>query len=625
VPLVLVAPLGAFVIAISGVRTRRSASNTALFGVVVSLLATLLVGWGLAKKSAPFVTNYEYFNLSVAFNGPTVFQSFGIDIVLRVDHLTVAALLVVEVCVLAVLGWHRVMGRSEAGGARFHAIASVFLFGCIGALLSDDLAELLKFWSVAGAASYLLLAHRWGLDAPARATRIALALPFLTDLFLLCGIAVLYSRYGVQSHPALGRSFLDLTSLIPILHTTAGATVKALVVASVLMFVGIAGRLALWPLSSWFTRTTVDAPAAASAMTQAVWSVVAIVVLYRLMPIFVASNPQTLTACLYACGAAAVIAPLIALVTSEPRRAIALMGAGIAAVGAAVVIHGFRNASFTFAIAGVACVLAASLARVAGSLSASVVTVAMRTDDLTEMGDAWRRMRRSAVVLLVAASVLALSASGALAFSVSSSSRLGLALGDAVLLVAVGSLRIFLAIAVGPLRRRRAFEPDRVRDAPSSSLGWAYLLAVGGALLLAASFFHSWLDFLDGHQHPAPNAANYLLWIAVALVGFAAAALAYSTNKYGATRASTALGGWTNRAGTLATAAVDRFVVGPAVAVAGGTEDWSVRRDDAVGESTIAAGRLVALALRVPALPVVIVLGVLLAVGLALLSSGVLR
>ena len=624
-PLVVVAPLGALVIAVTGVRTRRSASNTAMFGAVVSLLATLLVGWGLAKKTAPFVTQYQYFNLSVAFNGPTVFQSFGIDIVLRVDHLTVFALLVVELSVLGALGWHRVMGRSEAGGARFHALASLLLFGCAGTLVSNDLAELVAFWGLTGAATYLLLAHRWGLEAPARATRIALVLPFLTDLFLLCGIAVLYSRYGVQTHPSVGRSFLDLTTLVPILHTASGWTVKALVVASVLLFVGIAGRLALWPLSSWFTRTTVDSPAAASAMTQAVWSVLAVVVLYRFMPILAASNLQTLHAFLYACGAAAIIAPLIALVTNEPRRAIALVGAGVGAVGAAVVIDGYQNAGFTFAIAGVACVLEAALARVAASLTASVVSIAMRTDDLTEMGDAWRRTRASAVVMLVAGIVLGLSASGALGFSVSSSSRLGLALGEAVVLVSIASMRIFLAISIGPLRRRRAFEPDRVRDAPSSSLMWAFVLAAAGAVLVVASFVHNWLDFLDGRKHPVSSASTYLLWIAVALVGFAAAAIAYSTNKYGAARASSAFGDWAGRATSVATRAVSRFVVEPATAIAGGTGDWILRRDDAVGESILATGRLVALASRVPVLPVVLLLGVLLAVGFALLSPGVFR
>lgn len=609
------APLAAFVIAISGVRTRRSASNVAMFGAVVALLDTLLIGWGLAKKSAPFQSSYQYLNVPVAFSGPPNFQGFGIDIVVRVDHLTVFALLVVEICVVGALGWHRIMGRSEAGAARFHALASLFLFGSVGTLVSYDLAELFAFWGLTGAVTYLLLAHRWGVDGPARSTRIALALPFLTDLFLLCGIAVLYSRYGVQ----------NLTTLLPILHTTIGWTVRSLVVASVLLFVGVAGRLALWPLQSWVTRTAVDAPPAASAMTQTVWSVVAIAVLYRVMPIFVASNAQTLRDCMYACGVAAVIAPLLSLVANEPRRAIALLGSGVAAAGAAVVVHGFQNAGFTFAVAGIACIGAAALARVGGLLAASGLAAAMRTDDMTEMGDAWRRMRASATALLVAGIVLGLSVSGALAFSVASNSRLGLVLGEAALLVSIGALRLFFAIGIGPLRRRRAFEPDRVREVPTAALAWLYWLAIGGAVLVVASLVHNWLDFIDGHKHPAPTAGTYVVWIAVALVGFAVAAIAYLVDKDAAARSSAGLGARVNRVVAVGTRVANRFLVEPAVAIAAGTGDWILLRDDAVGRSSVATGRFAAAASRVPVVPAVILLAVLLAIVVALLSPGVFR
>ena len=614
----VVVPLVTFVMAVSGVRTRRSASNLALFGAVVSLFLTLLVGWGLAKKAAPFVTSYQYLNLPVAFNGPTNFQAFGIDIILRVDHLTVVALVVVELCVIGVLGWHRVMGRVEAGAARFHALISLFLFGCTGTLVSNDLAELFAFWGLTGAATYLLLAHRWGAEGPARSSRVALILPFLTDLFLLCGIAVLYSRYGVQ----------DLNALVPVLHTTLGAGAKTLVVASVLLFVGVAGRLALWPLNSWVTRTAVDAPPAASALAQAAWSVVAIVVLYRLMPIAGASNAQTLQAMLYVCGAAALIAPLVALITNEPRRAIALLGSSIAALGAAVVVHGYQKPglTFTFAVAGVACIFAAALARVAGTLAASSLAAAMRTDDLAEMGDAWRRMRASAIVLLAAGLILGLSASGALAYSVASGSRLGLVLGEAVLLVSLGSLRIFLAIATGPLRRRRAFEPDRVREAPASSLAWPYWLALTAAALVVASVVTRWLDFLDvGHKHPAPSTAALALWVAVALAGFVAAVVAFRANKDGAVRASAGIGAWSDRLLAVAAGTVNRFVVEPAVSIAGGTSDWIPTRDDALGRSAVFTGRMAAAASRVPVLPAVILLAVLLAAVLAIVSPGVFR
>jgi len=606
-----------FAAAISGVRTRRSASNLAMFGAVLSLADTLLIGWALAKKTAPFVASYQYINLPVAFSGPARFQGFGIDIVIRVDHLTVVALVVVELCVIGALGWHRYIGRVEPGAARFHALASALLFAATGVLVSYDLAELLTFWTLAGVATYLLLAHRWGADAAARSTRIALALPFFTDLIFLCGVAVVYSRYGE----------LNLGLLLPILSTTAGATVKALAVAAVLLFVGVAGRLAFWPVQAWVTHTATDSPAAASAMTQATWSVVAIVVLYRLMPIAGASNPQTLLALLYACAATAIIAPLMALLTSEPRRAIALLGIAATAIGAAVVVHGFERVgfTFTFAIAGVACVFAAALARVAGVLAASAIAATMRTHELGEMGDAWRRMRGSAIALLASGLVLGLSASGALAYSIQSGSKLGLVLGEAVVLIAAGSLRIVLAVSIGPLRRRRAFEPDRVRDMPASALIWSYGLALIGGALVVASMFHGWLDFLDGRAHPVPNSIGYILWIVAALVGFAATAIAFFSNKDGAMQASSRLGGWVDRFVGQASRSTGRFVIAPAVRIAAGADEWSLTRDDAIGLSVVATGRLASLAARVPVVPAVIALAVALAIALGLLSPGVFR
>jgi NADH:ubiquinone oxidoreductase subunit 5 (subunit L)/multisubunit Na+/H+ antiporter MnhA subunit len=615
VPLVLMAPLAAFVIALTSVRTRRSSANLAMIGAVTSLLATLLVGWGLAKRTTPFLATYQYLTLPVAFSGPVNFQGFGIDIVLRVDHVTVAALFAVELCVIGALGWHQVMGRAEPGAARFYALVSLLLFGCAGALVSWDLAELLAFWGLTGAATYFLLAHRWGSDEAASRARVALALPFVTDLSLLSGVAWLYSRYGLQ----------NLTTLVPILHTNPGWTVRSLVVASILLFIGVAGRLALWPLQSWLTHTALSAPPAAVAIAQSVWSVVAIVVLYRLMPIFVASNAQTLQWCVYACGATAVAAPLLALFGNEPRRAVTLLGCGVAAVGAAVVIHGSQVQYSTFAVAGVACVLAAAPARAAGVLASSAIASAMRTDDLAEMGDAWRRMRASALAVLLAGAVMALSVVSAMAFGVSSRSRLGVVLGEAALLVAVGSLRVFLAVGTGPLRRRRAFEPDRVREAPAPALGWPFWLGLGGAALLIASLIRGWLDFLDGGKHPSPAAGAYVLWVAVVLVGFAVVTFAYLRDKDGALRASALAGarldGWVQQAGLY----VERFLFAPATDIATRIDRWISRGDEGLASAVEATGALAAQGPRLPGLPVAILAAVILALVVGLVAPGVLR
>ncbi|HEY1455388.1 MAG TPA: proton-conducting transporter membrane subunit [Candidatus Dormibacteraeota bacterium] len=614
-PLILMAPLAGFVLALSSVRTRRSSANLAMFASVVMLLTTVLVGWGLAKKSTPFQASYQYINLPVAFSGPANFQGFGIDIVLRADHLNVAALIVIELCAIAAIGWHQVMGRSEPGAARFYALVSGLLFAFAGVLVSWDLAELFTFWGMGGAVTYLLLAHRWGSDEAARRARVALALPFITDLSLLCGIAWLYARYGTNS----------LDALVPILHTNPGWTIRSLVVAAVLLTIGVGGRLALWPLQSWITRTATTAPPAASAMAQATWSVVGIVVLLRLMPVVFASNAQTLKVLVYGFAISAVVAGLLAVIAGEPRRAVALLGSSISAVGGAVVIHGYQSSTYTFAIAGVACMLAAAPARAAMFLAVSTISSAMRTDELSEMGDAWGRMRTSSVTLAGSGLVLALSALGALAFAVTTRSYLGVALGEAVLLVAVGAVRVFMGTSTGALRRRRAFEPDRVREASSGALGWPYLLVVAGAGLLVASLIRGWLDFIDIHKHSSPAVSTFLLWLAVALVGIAAAGFAFARNKDGALRASALAGSWLEARAADSAAVAERFAVGPATDLTRRIDVWLAAGEGAIGRFADAAGRLATAGSRAPAVPVIIVLTVVLALVVALLAPGVLR
>src|SRR5260370_42307357 len=121
------------------------------------------------------------------------------------------------------------------------------------------------------------------------------------------------------------------------------------------------------------------------------------------MPVAVAFDSQAVKGLLYACGAAAIVAPLLALVGNEPRRIIALLGSGATAVGAAVVVHGFEVQGASFAVAGIACVLGAVTARAGGRFAMSAIAAAKRADDLAERGEACYRMLRSALGVLLAA------------------------------------------------------------------------------------------------------------------------------------------------------------------------------------------------------------------------------
>ena len=611
VPLLLITPFATFVLALSSVRTRRSAAATALFGTVVTVLLTLLVAWGLSKKS-PYVATYQYLNLSVAFQGPTNFQNFVIELIFHVDHLTVVALLAVEICVFAAIGWHQVMGRSEPGAARFYALLIALLFSAAGILMSWDLAELFAFWLIGGAASYLLLTHRWGLAEPAARGRVALALPVFTDVCLFSGIAWLYSHYGTQ----------DLTALVPILHTNPGWTVRSLIVGAVLLLVGVTGRMGLWPFSAWTTQTVTTAPPAASAAVQAVWSLAGVAVLYRFTPIFVGTNSRTLQVLLGACAVSAVAAGALGLMGNEPRRAISLACSAMTAVAAAVVINSAYHSPAAFGIAGVAAVLALAPARAGALLAISTIASAMRTDDMVEMGGAWRRMRASSGALLVCGVIISLAASAALANGMSTRSRAGLAVGEAVLLVAVGALRVWFGASFGPLRRRRAFDPDRVRE-PQGALGWPYWLAVTGGAFLVASFVTAWLGLLDGAKHPTPSPLEYALWVGAPIVGLVACAIAFVLSKDGALSASAQGGAWASRSAALIYAGVDRFLLAPVTDLARRVGDWVPAGDGRIGRFATATGQLAVNAARVPAVPVAVLLAIVLAVVFALVAPGI--
>src|SRR5262249_36778282 len=162
------------------------AANVAMATMVVMLLATLLVGWARVRQSAPYKSSYQWINILVASTGDQRLQRFGIDLAFRIDHLALTALFTVIAILIASLA-----GRGEQGPVRYHVNTLLFALGAGGVLVSSDLGELVAFWLLTGLGTYLLLGHRWGTEGAGRRGQVALAFPFVGDVALLCGVALL--------------------------------------------------------------------------------------------------------------------------------------------------------------------------------------------------------------------------------------------------------------------------------------------------------------------------------------------------------------------------------------------------------------------------------------------------
>jgi NADH:ubiquinone oxidoreductase subunit 5 (subunit L)/multisubunit Na+/H+ antiporter MnhA subunit len=601
-----------YVLILGSVRTRRGAATTAQLTVIVMLAAALMFGWARFRQSGPYESSYQWLNLPVAFTGDQRFQGFGIDLSFRIDHAMLAALLTVLVIILACLTWHRVAGRAEQGPIRFQVNALLLALGAVGVVVSGDLAELLAFWLATGLATYLLLGHRWGTEGAGQRSRIALALPFVGDIALLCAVGLLYSRYGTMT----------LDTLLPELKTATGVGLKSLTTAATLLFGAVAVRSCIWPFTAWQTGT-VEAPAAGLGLVSGVWPILAGVLMFKTAPVLAASGPQSMLIVHYTLVAAALIGPLLSLLGVELRRTILLASSGALAL---VLLGLAYPASIGVAFMGV---LAVGAARTAGLLAGSTAAAAMRSVDLRAMGGGWSRLEDGRIRMPFTSAALLLS-SAVLAFAGLETAMLRpgtpvwIALVPALAITAFAVLRPYFSVAHGELRRRRAFEPARVREAVPWVVGSALACGVLGVVALVLPFFPGWVRYLGAGGHAVESFGTAAPWVLAPIAGVAAAAWAFMLRKDPTLELCSRLGErfgvvW-EQAGSL----YDRFFARPGGKIVGAVEDVGVPAvESGVGRGLTRAGGLAGLAERsLPWVPTVLGLAVVLAVVFGLITQG---
>jgi formate hydrogenlyase subunit 3/multisubunit Na+/H+ antiporter MnhD subunit len=608
VPALLIIPLVGLLFILAGVRTRRAAANLGLATVIFTLLDALLVVWARFRAGSAYTVAYQWINVPVSFSGAQQFQGFGVDLSFRLDHYALVALVVLLLVFAACLSWHRVAGRNEPGQIRYQVIGLGLLLSAVGVVVSGDMVEQLAFWMVGGAASYALLSHRWGTDAFARASRVALALPFAGDVALYCGVAVLYSRFGLT----------DMTRIRPLLHSSPGVGLKSLTVAALLIFGAVAVRAAIWPFTAWQSGT-LDQPPSLVALVAGVWPLLAGMVMLRYLPLLGlgGAGPQASRIAAYTLAVAAVVGPLLSLLTVDLRRALLLASSG--AVALALLGLLYRDAPI--ASAAFTGLLAVAAGRAGMLLSAGTFVAALRTVDLRLTGGGWERLRVTTVGLLVACAAVGFGVCAAAAARASSLAWVAFAGG--LVLVAAACFRVVFVVGFGELVRRRAFEPSRVREAPPPVAGAGLTAALVGALATVLTFIPGWAGFLEAGRRTL-SVGTDVLWLAWPVLGLALAAGAVLTRSQVAVTLLGRLGESYLVAWGMAGALYARFVSRPGLQIVRGVESVGVpAAESGVARALVSVGVLAGRSL--PWVTSLLALAAALAIAFGLLSPGVRR
>ena len=250
-------------------------------------------------------------------------------------------------------------GGIEPMYARFFAFISLFAFGMLTLVVSDNLLLLFVGWEIMGLCSYLLIGFWYGKDSAKRAMVKAFITTRVGDVFMLLGIAYLYSATGTLNYREILFDEHVLQALAQMPSVIEGLSAGGLI--GLLLFIGTVGKSAQWPLHVWLPDA-MEGPTPVSAMIHAATMVSAgVYMVARFFPLITigwheggALTPTMIIVA--AIGAfTALFAATIAVAQNDVKRVLAYstisqLGYMVAAVGigayVAAVFHLITHAFF---------------------------------------------------------------------------------------------------------------------------------------------------------------------------------------------------------------------------------------------------------------------------------------
>jgi NADH-quinone oxidoreductase subunit L len=217
----------------------------------------------------------------------------------------------------------------DEGFSRYFAFLSLFTFSMLGLVLAPNLVQMFVFWELVGASSFLLIGFYYTVPEAIAASKKAFIVTRFADLFFLAGILILgFYVYQCVAQSADNLQALDFATINsePVLGQLKSQVgifgFDLLTVAMLLVFVGAAGKSAMFPLHVWLPDAMAG-PTPVSALIHAATMVVAGVYLVaRLFPGFAASEDALRVVAAVGCFTC-LFAAVIACTQTDIKRVLA--------------------------------------------------------------------------------------------------------------------------------------------------------------------------------------------------------------------------------------------------------------------------------------------------------------
>ncbi|MBR5297343.1 MAG: NADH-quinone oxidoreductase subunit L, partial [Parabacteroides sp.] len=327
---ILVLPFLSFLLlGLAGMRMKHSVAGAigtaSLLGVTALSYLTAFKYFSAGRTAEgifPTLTPYDFEWLPFTTN-------LHINMGILLDPISVMMLVVISTISLMVHIYSFGYMKGEKGFQRYYAYLSLFTMSMLGLVVATNIFQMYVFWELVGVSSYLLIGFYYTKKEAIAASKKAFIVTRFADLGFLIGILI-YGYYAETfSFTPTSGALLAASSMLP--------------VALGLMFIGGAGKSAMFPLHIWLPDA-MEGPTPVSALIHAATMVVAGVYLVaRMFPLFIEYAPDVLSWIAYIGAFTAFYAASVACVQSDIKRVLAF--STISQIGFMIVALGVCTSS----------------------------------------------------------------------------------------------------------------------------------------------------------------------------------------------------------------------------------------------------------------------------------------
>ena len=254
------------------------------------LLALWLVTDFIGGAGRADTSGWTWFTSGMWDSGQTTVSEINLGFGIYVDHITVMLLFIASFLCLLIntfaVGYMNTDPINDNRNHRFYAEFVLFCSGMLGMVLADSFLWLFIFWELMGLCSYLLIGFYYERPSAAYAAKKAFLTTRVGDVFLMVGLAMLWSLF--HPHAGAGQGALDYAVVFDDQNIKAVAETgsSTLAWALGLMFIGAVGKSAQFPLHVWLPDA-MEGPTPVSALIHAATMVNAgLYLVARMFPFF---------------------------------------------------------------------------------------------------------------------------------------------------------------------------------------------------------------------------------------------------------------------------------------------------------------------------------------------------